>query len=227
MRESRQLPGAFLSPQECQGDGRNPKAVPSPGWLGPCPVGPPQISLSNSPGGGGCPLWGHGVPRTGLSPPFTPANPSDTNCQARQTQRAVRPRWDVPWGAAVHQHPAFSPSAVIQYSFTTIFVAAFPLAPLLAFCNNLFEIRLDAIKMMRLHRRMVPRKANDIGEMGPKEQPPPPPPVPLPACAVLASSPVPSAEPSRIPLPGAGVTSPWRWESTGWVGEGEGVMALN
>ncbi|XP_054682934.1 anoctamin-9 [Grus americana] len=52
---------------------------------------------------------------------------------------------------------------VIQYSFTTIFVAAFPLAPLLAFCNNLFEIRLDAIKMMRLHRRMVPRKANDIG----------------------------------------------------------------
>ncbi|XP_035167620.1 anoctamin-9-like isoform X2 [Oxyura jamaicensis] len=56
---------------------------------------------------------------------------------------------------------------VIQYSFTTIFVAAFPLAPLLAFCNNLFEIRLDAIKMMRLRRRMVPRKANDIGEMGP------------------------------------------------------------
>ncbi|XP_069660521.1 anoctamin-9 [Haliaeetus albicilla] len=52
---------------------------------------------------------------------------------------------------------------VIQYSFTTIFVAAFPLAPLLAFFNNLFEIRLDAIKMMRLHQRMVPRKANDIG----------------------------------------------------------------
>lgn len=73
---------------------------------------------------------------------------------------------------ASHQHPAFSPSAVIQYSFTTIFVAAFPLAPLLAFCNNLFEIRLDAIKMMRLCRRMVPRKANDIGEMGPEEHPP-------------------------------------------------------
>ncbi|NXK87361.1 ANO9 protein, partial [Formicarius rufipectus] len=51
----------------------------------------------------------------------------------------------------------------IQYSFTTIFVAAFPLAPLLAFINNLFEIHLDAMKMMRLHRRMVPRKANDIG----------------------------------------------------------------
>ncbi|NXD14498.1 ANO9 protein, partial [Nothocercus nigrocapillus] len=52
---------------------------------------------------------------------------------------------------------------VIQYSFTTIFVAAFPLAPVLAFLNNLVEIRLDAIKMVHLRRRMVPRKANDIG----------------------------------------------------------------
>ncbi|XP_063800798.1 anoctamin-9 isoform X2 [Pseudophryne corroboree] len=52
---------------------------------------------------------------------------------------------------------------VIQYSFTTIFVAAFPLAPLLAFLNNVLEIRLDAIKMTRLQRRLVPRKANDIG----------------------------------------------------------------
>ncbi|XP_051632920.1 anoctamin-9 isoform X1 [Manacus candei] len=52
---------------------------------------------------------------------------------------------------------------MIQYSFTTIFVAAFPLAPLLAFFNNMFEIHLDAIKMVRLHRRMVPRRANDIG----------------------------------------------------------------
>uniref|UniRef100_A0A8D0C4D9 Anoctamin n=1 Tax=Salvator merianae TaxID=96440 RepID=A0A8D0C4D9_SALMN len=52
---------------------------------------------------------------------------------------------------------------MIQYSFTTIFVAAFPLAPLLAFINNVLEIRLDAIKMVRLQRRMVPKKANDIG----------------------------------------------------------------
>ncbi|NWU23727.1 ANO9 protein, partial [Dyaphorophyia castanea] len=51
----------------------------------------------------------------------------------------------------------------IQYSFTTIFVAAFPLAPLLALFNNVIEIHMDAIKMMRLHRRMVPRKAKDIG----------------------------------------------------------------
>lgn len=55
-------------------------------------------------------------------------------------------------------------SPVVQFSFTTIFVAAFPLAPLLALINNIFEIRLDAIKMVRLERRHVPRKTNDIGE---------------------------------------------------------------
>uniref|UniRef100_A0A9J8ADL5 Anoctamin n=1 Tax=Cyprinus carpio carpio TaxID=630221 RepID=A0A9J8ADL5_CYPCA len=52
---------------------------------------------------------------------------------------------------------------VIQFSFTTIFVAAFPLAPLLALLNNIIEIRLDAIKMVSLERRLVPMKANDIG----------------------------------------------------------------
>ncbi|XP_054581702.1 anoctamin-9 [Eptesicus fuscus] len=52
---------------------------------------------------------------------------------------------------------------MIQYGFTTIFVAAFPLAPLLALFSNLVEIRLDAIKMVRLRRRLVPRKAKDIG----------------------------------------------------------------
>ncbi|GCC34269.1 hypothetical protein chiPu_0012742 [Chiloscyllium punctatum] len=54
-------------------------------------------------------------------------------------------------------------SETIQYGFTTIFVAAFPLAPLLAFLNNLFEIRLDAKKMIWLLRRPIPRKAKDIG----------------------------------------------------------------
>lgn len=53
---------------------------------------------------------------------------------------------------------------MIQYGFTTIFVAAFPLAPLLALFSNLVEIRLDAIKMVQLQRRLVPRKANDIGQ---------------------------------------------------------------
>uniref|UniRef100_W5MI16 Anoctamin n=1 Tax=Lepisosteus oculatus TaxID=7918 RepID=W5MI16_LEPOC len=53
--------------------------------------------------------------------------------------------------------------AVLQFSFTTIFVAAFPLAPLLALLNNIIEIRLDAIKMVSLERRLVPIKTNNIG----------------------------------------------------------------
>ncbi|XP_042559583.1 anoctamin-9-like [Clupea harengus] len=52
---------------------------------------------------------------------------------------------------------------VMQFSFTTIFVAVFPLAPLLALINNLFEIRLDAMKMVSLERRLVPKKTNNIG----------------------------------------------------------------
>ena len=35
----------------------------------------------------------------------------------------------------------------IQYGFITLFVAAFPLAPLFALINNAVEIRLDAIKV--------------------------------------------------------------------------------
>lgn len=58
----------------------------------------------------------------------------------------------------------FALSSVIQFSFTTIFVAAFPLAPLLALINNIIEIRLDAIKMVTLERRLVPKKTNDIGD---------------------------------------------------------------
>ena len=35
----------------------------------------------------------------------------------------------------------------IQYGFITLFVGAFPLAPLFALVNNALEIRLDAIKV--------------------------------------------------------------------------------
>ena len=52
---------------------------------------------------------------------------------------------------------------MIQFSFTTIFVAAFPLAPLLALINNIIEIRGDAKKMVTFGRRMAPTKTNDIG----------------------------------------------------------------
>ncbi|XP_070802925.1 anoctamin-4 [Pituophis catenifer annectens] len=52
---------------------------------------------------------------------------------------------------------------ILQFGFTTIFVAAFPLAPLLALLNNIIEIRLDAYKFVTQWRRPLASKAKDIG----------------------------------------------------------------
>ncbi|POI35972.1 hypothetical protein CIB84_000277, partial [Bambusicola thoracicus] len=54
-------------------------------------------------------------------------------------------------------------SVMLQFGFTTIFVAAFPLAPLLALLNNIIEIRLDAYKFVTQWRRPMPARATDIG----------------------------------------------------------------
>ncbi len=51
----------------------------------------------------------------------------------------------------------------LQFSFVTIFVAAFPLAPLLALLNNVVEIRVDAIKFLTQHQRPVACRVKDIG----------------------------------------------------------------
>ncbi|XP_061382630.1 anoctamin-5 isoform X2 [Danaus plexippus] len=52
---------------------------------------------------------------------------------------------------------------VLQYGFVTIFVAAFPLAPLFALLNNVLEMRLDARKFLSCYRRPVPQRVTDIG----------------------------------------------------------------
>ncbi|XP_065277392.1 anoctamin-7-like [Emys orbicularis] len=52
---------------------------------------------------------------------------------------------------------------VLQFGFITIFVAAFPLAPLFALLNNWVEIRLDAQKFVCEYRRPVAYRTQDIG----------------------------------------------------------------
>jgi anoctamin-1 len=47
---------------------------------------------------------------------------------------------------------------VIQFGFVTIFVCAFPLAPLFALINNFFEIRLDAKKFITSFKRPVAQR---------------------------------------------------------------------
>lgn len=54
--------------------------------------------------------------------------------------------------------------SVIQYGFVTIFVAAFPLAPLFALLNNVIEIRVDAYKFTTQWKRPLAERAQDIGQ---------------------------------------------------------------
>lgn len=51
----------------------------------------------------------------------------------------------------------------IQFGYGTLFVAAYPLAPLMAFVNNYVEIRVDLWKLGQNSRRPVPNNAEDIG----------------------------------------------------------------
>ncbi|XP_056137369.1 anoctamin-5 [Lampris incognitus] len=52
---------------------------------------------------------------------------------------------------------------VVQFGFITLFVASFPLAPLMALINNIIEIRVDAWKFTTQFRRPVASKAHSIG----------------------------------------------------------------
>jgi len=52
---------------------------------------------------------------------------------------------------------------VVQYGYVTLFVVAFPLAPLAALINNYVEIRLDAKKILTLSQRPKPAGAVGIG----------------------------------------------------------------
>lgn len=52
---------------------------------------------------------------------------------------------------------------IVQFGFASLFVVAFPLAPLLAAINNHIEIRVDAFKLLHLQKRAEPKGAEDIG----------------------------------------------------------------
>ena len=53
--------------------------------------------------------------------------------------------------------------AVLQFGFVTMFVAAFPLAPLFAMLNCVMEIRVDAVNFVCQFRRPIAQRAQDIG----------------------------------------------------------------
>ena len=84
----------------------------------------------------------------------------------KEDENAVYTRWerdfDLPDDDKFGLLPEYL-ELVIQYGFITIFVAAFPLAPLAALLNNWVEIRLDAYKYVVFVRRQVSERGQDIG----------------------------------------------------------------
>lgn len=52
---------------------------------------------------------------------------------------------------------------VIQFGYVTMFASAFTLAPLLAFINNVIEVRTDAFKLITAYSRPGYKGAQDIG----------------------------------------------------------------
>lgn len=52
---------------------------------------------------------------------------------------------------------------MVQFGFVSLFVAAFPLAPLFALLNNIIELRSDANKFVTQFRRNSPTRAPNIG----------------------------------------------------------------
>jgi len=52
---------------------------------------------------------------------------------------------------------------VIQFGYVTLFVAAFPLAPLFALVNNYLKVRIDAWNLLCVMQRPVPVSAKGIG----------------------------------------------------------------
>ncbi|KAJ3015837.1 UNVERIFIED_CONTAM: hypothetical protein HDU68_012549 [Siphonaria sp. JEL0065] len=55
----------------------------------------------------------------------------------------------------------------IQYGYVTMFVTAFPLAPLFALLNNAFETRMDLYKLLKVLRRAPPFLGSGIGVWDP------------------------------------------------------------
>jgi hypothetical protein len=52
---------------------------------------------------------------------------------------------------------------VIQYGYTVLFIAAFPLAPALAFVSAYIQIRIDGWRLCQAHRRPQPKTAENMG----------------------------------------------------------------
>nr|CAD7578215.1 unnamed protein product [Timema californicum] len=84
----------------------------------------------------------------------------------RHVRRMELPRWEADYKLTPYtKWSLFNEiqEMVIQYGFVTLFVTAFPIAPLLALINNIFEIRIDANKFLTGMRRPLARNLCCLG----------------------------------------------------------------
>ncbi|KAI0242604.1 hypothetical protein L0F63_000357 [Massospora cicadina] len=51
----------------------------------------------------------------------------------------------------------------IQFGYIVLFSAVFPLAPVVGFLNNWVELRSDFVKIVLSHRRLIPKRVENIG----------------------------------------------------------------
>ncbi|CAM9908057.1 unnamed protein product [Heterosigma akashiwo] len=68
----------------------------------------------------------------------------------------------MPYNRRMHNLRDFA-KLVIQYGYVTMFVTAFPAAPVMAWVANLIKIRMDGNKLLYLHQRVLPQGKEDIG----------------------------------------------------------------
>ena len=88
------------------------------------------------------------------------------NYRLKHTTLSNLPRWEIDYSLQHYRSTdlfAERLDMVLQYGFVTLFAAAFPLAPVLAFIYNLFEIRLYAFEILVQSRRIIPKKVLGMG----------------------------------------------------------------
>jgi len=68
------------------------------------------------------------------------------------------PSYDLAWGILFDYA-----ELAVQFGYSTLFVSAFPLCPLMGMMNNYVEIRSDAFKLINMYQRPLPHGAQDIG----------------------------------------------------------------
>lgn len=82
----------------------------------------------------------------------------------RDQEKIKLPKWEMEYRLVQDEGDMFKYNQlVIQYGYVVLFGAAFPLAPVIALINNLLNVRVYSVQMLKLNNRPNRRGANSIG----------------------------------------------------------------